>query len=304
MSVAVGPGCWSPPISTAPLAAARAAAAAALGFASDSGRRARARSDRRQPDGLASGWQRWRRRRDPRPARRPEAGGDAVAGAAVQVVLALARPESLAVGPALVGWRRRRQPARRWLLPALAAVGAARSRSPGWRCSAGRCQHLRQGGADWGARPAPAARPALAARSDPTRAWAWSIAAAALLWALAVPRRPARRPETTEPPALAVAAALTLAPPALALLEGGDYFTGARPLVVALPFEAALALVLVRRALGRRCARGGHFGRRPGAGRRGGVGACRRRALGRLGRTPTMPSTSTPRARASPRPPP
>jgi hypothetical protein len=177
----------------------------------------------------------------------------AAAAAAAQVALALTRPEAMLVAPLaiLVAALASRRPARLWLPPALAAAGTQLGLL-GWRLAtfgwplpntyyakvdesfavqlAGGLRYL-----------------ARAAAEDPLRLPIAALAAVAAIAALV--RRTAWRDPIGpgREVAVALAAALTLVPAAIAVVEGGDSFPGFRLLAPFRPFEATLLLLAAER---------------------------------------------------------
>jgi hypothetical protein len=191
---------------------------------------------------------------------RPGAGRqERAAAAAAQVVLALARPEALLLGPLLVAGAAlgTRAPGRRWIVPlgAAAAVQAGlllwRLTTFGWPLPN---TYYAKVDADLGARlEGGAAFLGEAVAEDRSLLPTWTVAAGVLL-ALAFQRLP--RAKAAIPagaaPVLALAATATLAAPVVVLLEGGDHFPGHRTLTLLRPFPAVLLLLLAATALARR----------------------------------------------------
>ena len=181
-----------------------------------------------------------------------------LAAAAAQVGLALTRPEAIVVGPGAIAaaalfaarpGRVARAPLAAWAATGLALVAWRRS-TFGWPLPNTYYAKL---DSDLGARLADGWRwLGEAAGDDPTLAPLALAAAAAL--AVLVARRVRRGPGDAGAPAVAVTAAMTLVAPALALVEGGDYFPGARPLVPFRPFAATLVVLVVGGWLARRLA--------------------------------------------------
>ncbi len=173
----------------------------------------------------------------------------AAMAAAAQVALALARPESLLVGPLLLlaAAAAARRPPRLWLAPLVAAAGTQAALALGRRVYFGwplPNTYYAKVDAELAPRLASGLEWLRHAAADlPVTAFLWLIAAVALPLALA------RRREASDDVALALAAAGVLAGPLVVLLEGGDYFAGQRPLVPLRPFEAALVLLLAVRLL-------------------------------------------------------
>ncbi len=187
-------------------------------------------------------------------AREPWTPARAASAAIAQVALALARPESLVAGPALLAtaalFSDRRD--RRWLAPAIAAVGTqvalalTRLAVFGWPLPNTYYAKIDSdplarvtAGATWFAD---------AASADPVLVPSAVLGAGALLFLTTRRWRGGADPaHGGSDLALALLAVLVLLSPALAIWEGGDYFPGARPLEPFRPFAGLLLLELIRR---------------------------------------------------------
>ncbi len=204
---------------------------------------------------------------------RPAAGRSAaLAAAAAQVVLALARPEAMLVGPVLIAAAAlgSGRPLRTWRAP-LAAAAATQVALVTWRLATFGWPlpntYYAKVGDDLGRRWSGGLDYlAAAVGHDPWTGALWALGGLVLLAVgAAAGLRTLRRPRRLQwlqgavggpaGAALAVAAAATLTGPVLALDEGGDYFPGFRTLVVFRPFAATLLTLAVIRPLLR-------FGRR------------------------------------------
>ena len=182
-----------------------------------------------------------------------------------QVALALARPEAMLVGPALVAAAAlaSRRPLRSWLAP----IGAATAAQLGlliWRLTTFGWALPNTYYAKVGGDLADRLRGGLgyltaAVLDDPSHLLVWSLAAGVLARAVRARRRAWQGQPDGLDPGPALAATVALLAPAIVLAVGGDHFGGQRVLVQLRPFESTLVaawiLGLARRRTSERRAR-------------------------------------------------